>query len=198
LNTIEQYDAESVIVGWRGRRPGRGGIVFGSTVDDVVKNAKCDVYVEKIGARAGEPIESILLPTAGGPHAELAAATAQAIARATDAVLQLVYVIPEDPTPADRQRAENLIAEAMADLQPSRVETKIIESDDVVEGIVEESRNHDITIIGATRTGLLKRILFGAIPEAVGQRVGTTVIMTKRYLDVGSRARELVERGPGQ
>ena len=187
LNTLAQHDADAVLLGWRGRAtPGRS-VVFGSTVDTVVTDADCDVYVEKIGAGSGV-VDSILLPTAGGPHAELAAETAATIADATGATLHVINVISPDASPEDRERAEGLLAEAATRLSggDAVVETELVEGDDVVGAIVAETQRHDLTIIGATREGLLQRILFGAIPEAVGRRAQNTVIMTKRHLDVTS------------
>lgn len=44
----------------------------------------------------------------------------------------------------------------------------------------------DITFIGAAGEGLLKQLVFGAIPEAVGRRAESTVIMAKRDLGITS------------
>ncbi|NIS36248.1 MAG: universal stress protein, partial [Actinobacteria bacterium] len=52
LNTLTQHEADAVILGWRGHPPSRSDVVFGSTVDRVVRDADCDVYVEKIGPAA--------------------------------------------------------------------------------------------------------------------------------------------------
>lgn len=53
---------------------------------------------------------------------------------------------------------------------------------------------HDLTVIGATREGLLQRVLFGAISEAVGQRTQSTAIMIKSFLGVTSRLAWLFNR----
>ena len=59
----------------------------------------------------------------------------------------------------------------------------------VFAGIVATSDDHDLTVIGATREGLLQQLLFGAVPEGVGERVAGTVIMAKRDLAIRSRLR---------
>ena len=72
--------------------------MLGSVVDSVVTNADCDVLVERIGPEAA--VESILVPTAGGPHAEFATEVAGAIARTTGATVEAVRVIdPGDFAP---------------------------------------------------------------------------------------------------
>jgi nucleotide-binding universal stress UspA family protein len=71
---------------------------------------------------------------------------------------------------------------------------EVIESDDVVAAIVNASETHDLTIIGATREGLLQRFIFGSIPEQVGRDAAGTVIMAKKDLGITSRIRRLFSR----
>ena len=162
--------------------------MLGSTVDVVVREASADVFVERIGGDAEGDLDSILLPTAGGPHAELAAETAAAIARTEGSSVEVLMVVDEDATAADRRTAEALVAgvaEGLADLD---VTTRVA-AGDVVDTIVDATADHDLTIIWATQEGLLQELVFGAIPVEVGQRAGGTVIMTKRYLGITSRLR---------
>jgi nucleotide-binding universal stress UspA family protein len=63
----------------------------------------------------------------------------------------------------------------------------VLEGEEVVDAIVEESSGYDLTIIGATREGLLQQFVFGVIPEQVGRRANSTVIMAKRNLAITSR-----------
>lgn len=190
LNTLAQHDADGVLLGWRGQRAQGRDVVLGTTVDRVVRDADCDVYVEKVGA-ATRRVDSILLPTAGGPHAELAAATAGVIARAEGATVRIMNVIEPGAEAADRRQAEALVASVAAEFKETDipVETAVVEAEDVVGAITAKTGEHDLTIIGATREGLLQRLLFGAIPETVGQRAPNTVIMTKRRLRITSELR---------
>nr|WP_276276966.1 hypothetical protein [Halomicroarcula sp. SYNS111] len=59
---------------------------------------------------------------------------------------------------------------------------------------VEASADHDLTIIGATREGLLQQIVFGTIPDTVGRNAEGTVIMAKRNLGITSSIRRLFSR----
>ena len=66
-----------ILVGWSGAR-GRGRYLLGTTLDPVVQNSPCDVAVVRAEARTGSldqapgAVERVLVPTAGGPNAELA------------------------------------------------------------------------------------------------------------------------------
>jgi len=191
LNTIEQHESEVVLLGWKGRRGSpRRNIVLGTNVDRVVRDAQADVLVERIGGAASTHVESILLPTAGGPHAAYAAEVAEAIARPNGAHVEVLYVVPPDATESERQRGRALLDRAAADIDGAgSVETTLVEDDDVVEAIVERSAAFDLTIIGATREGLLEQLVFGAVPEAVGSRSENVVIMAKKNLGFTSLVR---------
>jgi len=188
LNTIEQVDADSVLMGWSGSGSRRRDIVLGSTVDVVVRDADADVFIERFHDAADGRVDSILVPTAGGPHASLAAETAHAIATAEDAAVEVLHVVSSEPKPAERSEAESLVVETAASFEGFEVTTRV-EEGDVVESIVDASADHDLTVIGATQEGLLQEFVFGAVPVEVGTRAHNTVIMTKRHLGITSRLR---------
>lgn len=187
LNTIEQYNSDAVLIGWGGWRSRRRNLVLGSIVDTVVTNATCDVLVERIDPESTGTVTSILLPTAGGPHAELANEVANAIARTTDARIELLRVVASNASEDEHTNAEATLEAALTELDDIEAERTIIENDDIVEAITDRSADHDLTVIGATREGILQRVVFGAIPEQVGERVESTVILTKRNLEITSR-----------
>jgi nucleotide-binding universal stress UspA family protein len=193
LNTVIQHDSDAVVLGWKGRRTQRRDVVLGTNVDRIVKEADCDVFVEKFGLRASGEVDSVLLPIAGGPHATLAVETAGAIAARTGATVHAVYVVPSDATDEERTQATTMLATATEALS-SPVETRVLTNDDVVTALVDESANHDLTVIGATREGVFQKFIFGTIPETVAERAPATVIMTKRALDVGDRLQQSVTK----
>ncbi len=193
LNTAIQHDSDAVVLGWKGRRTQRRDVVLGTNVDRIVREADCDVFVEKFGMRADGEVDSVLLPIAGGPHATLAVETAGAIAARTGATVRAVYVIPSDATDEERRQATAMLTTA-TELLSSPVETRALTNDDVVSALVDESANHDLTVIGATREGVFQKFIFGTIPETVAERAPATVIMTKRSLDVGDRLKQSVTK----
>ncbi|MFB6121609.1 MAG: amino acid permease [Halobacteriaceae archaeon] len=183
LNTVEQADVDLVLLGWRGRSR-RRDVALGSNVDQVVTGARCDVLVERMGP--AEKVESILVPTAGGPHAAFAAEIARAIALPNEARVDVLHVA--DAEEGGAERSEKILARTVDLLDDDvQVTTQSVVSDDVVDEIVERSRDYDLTIIGSSRESLLQQLVFGAIPEAVGRRAKSTVIMAKRDLGITSR-----------
>jgi amino acid transporter len=190
INTVKQHGSDAVLMGWRSRKSQRRDFVLGSTVDKVVMDAPCDVLVEKIGDEAGDELDSVLLPVAGGPHGEYAAEIAGALAAPNEAAVTVAHVARPGEDDAQREEDEAMLAEVEEIVGDSgRVSTELLESDDVVDAIVTASQDHDLTVIGATREGLLQQLVFGAVPEEVGRRAEGLVIMAKKNLGVRSRLR---------
>jgi amino acid transporter/nucleotide-binding universal stress UspA family protein len=191
LHTIQQYGSDAVLMGWHATDHPRRDKVLGSIVDEVARRADCDVLVERIAEDGSADVDSILLPTAGGPNAAYAATIARAIARTNDAGVELLRCLGGGD---DRQQAEALMDETAAELEDVEFTKTVVDADDVVDEIVDRSAGHDLTIIGATREGILQRLVFGDIPEEVGRRAHGTVIMAKKKLPVTSRIRKLFDR----
>lgn len=189
VHTVSQYDSDAILMGWHGGPARRRDVVVGSTVDSVVRNADCDVLVERIGSE-GAP-ESIVLPTAGGPHAEYAAEVARAIAHTTGASVLVLRIVAHGETGDEAVVGVDSLEKTVELLADVSCDTRKVENPDVAQAIIDESENHDLTIIGATREGILQQLVFGSIPEQVGREASGTVIMAKRDLGVTSRLRRL-------
>lgn len=192
LGAIHDHDADAVLLGWQDRP--RSNFVLGSNVDRIVNRAACDVIVEKIGPEANG-VESILVPTAGGPHAAFAAEIAGSIARSNDASVEVIHVV--SPAMSDRERRarrEETVEATAAILDGVDIETRLLVGTDVADTIVERSAVHDITVVGASREGVLQQLLFEGIPEEIGRRARSTVIMAKRNEGITSRLGRLIAR----
>ncbi|WP_049999016.1 amino acid permease [Halococcus sediminicola] len=193
LNTITQYDTDAVLMGWGSRGSRRREIVFGSVVDTIAAEADCDVLVERLGSDATGDLESVLLPTAGGPHADLSAEICRAVCRATGAHAEVFRVVPPNGDADDaRERAEETATRL--EEHGVTVETTVVEDDDVLDAITDRSGAHDMTVIGATREGVLQQFVFGAIPEEVARAAEDTVLIAKRNEGLSSRARYSLRR----
>ncbi|WP_227375081.1 universal stress protein [Haladaptatus halobius] len=182
-DAVVEFDCDALVVGWHDRdRPSE--FVLGTNVDRLVARAPCDVLVEKIGPADG--VDSILVPVAEGPHAELAADVARAIALANGARVRLLRVAADD-----RDEAERLLAGVVNRVPPARVETDV-RTGSVTETVVAEASKHDVTVLGSTRRGVLRRQLVGTVPQTVGRRANTTVIITRREVGIRPRLNRLI------
>jgi nucleotide-binding universal stress UspA family protein len=173
LHGVRERDCDALLLGWEQRT--RQDAVLGTNVDRIVRRADCDVLVEKIGALAGE-VEGVLLPVAESRHADLAASVARAIAVANDATVTLLRVVG---SATEEAAARDLLAAKADSLSGVEVETAVREGD-VPDTIVAESERHDVTVLGSTRTGAIRRRVVGSTPQEVGRRAAGTVILAKR------------------
>jgi amino acid transporter len=193
LNTILQHEPKAVLLGWDGRMPRGQELFFGSVVDRVLSEAACDVLVETAGSGRVSEAESLLLPTAGGPHAELALSTAASLARGSGGrVVPVTVVSPEAPA-EERRRARALLDGAVGRLGEAAGEPILLEAEDVAAALVTEGARHDLIVLGATHEGRLRQLAVGAIPYAVAEKSDTPVLMVRRRPGVASR---LIRRLP--
>ena len=172
-----------------------------STIDTVIDEAECDVFVENVGVREGEhalyvpdvdghtvaslaesdaeTIESILLPVGTGPHAALASEAARAVARAFDASVTVLHVVPPDASGKERSDARDLLTFAEYVLGPEvRSETELREASDPTDVIIEEAQNHDFTSIGSPEQKFrLRDLVFKPVQETLVGEKDVTVLM---------------------
>lgn len=186
LHAVKERNSECLIVGWQagdtttseGGRwvngPLRGGTVLGGDVGRIVRRADCDVLVEKIGAVA-DGVRAVLLPVAESPHADLAAGVARAIAVSNDARVDLLRVVDEsDDEPAARDLL-GALAEQLSGVEVNRE----IRVGDPADEIITASRSRDVTVLGATRTGVIRRRVMGSTPQNVSQHAEGTIIVAR-------------------
>jgi uncharacterized hydrophobic protein (TIGR00271 family) len=194
LDAAVEENAALIVLGWE--RPARPrGASLGQIADAVLQDAPCDVLVMRGGQ--AEPIRRILVPTAGGSHAQAAARLATLLAKALQAEVTLLYVQSELATTEQMEESRRKIAETLEapSVKPSpeeKPEEKIVVAKSVAEGIIHEAKEHDLVLLGVSDETLLDQIVFGNIPLQVAARVpqtalvqgyqGVTKIWTRRLL----------------
>lgn len=181
LDTAREEESDLILLGWRGQTA-EGEAQLGQVVDEVVRNAPCDVALVK--GREVKDLKRILVPTAGGPHAPLAARLGLQLAADCDGRVTMLYVVPRGSGQAGHPQAYERIEATIADLPHVELaEPHIIEADgDIVESILGESaRGYDLTLLGASNMGIVDRLVFGNVPERFAREANTPVIMTKHF-----------------
>ena len=186
-----EVDADVILAGWRGRPP-REGVVLGSYLDTVLADAGCDVLVQRIQEPRPADLDSILVAVGGGPHAEFAAETAASLAREHDATVRLVHGRSSTDPEQSSLAAEGLLADAADGLEGVDVERVILETGDVPGTITDLTADHDLTLLGVTEGGFLKRRLLGSLSDSVARHAAGTVILAKRHESTPSRLRRLL------
>lgn len=168
-------------------RHGAGLLLMGeetpASLTDIVKGTvaervPCDaVVVNKL--RETPTVASILVPVANGPHSGVSVRVAGALARATDAWVELLYV--SDDADADEERANRLFADARTHIPAGvDVDTWHLEAPDVSEAIVHHSSHYDVTVVGSPQKGRLRRFLFGSTTGEIASEADNSVLTAHR------------------
>lgn len=174
---VSEFDCDGLLLGWHDRQ--RRDAILGSNVDRILERAPCDVFVERITTPI-EHVDSILLPVAASPHTDLAASVARAIARTNDATVDVIHVLDPGSTGDERQAGEDLLDATAAGLGSVTHETRLVEARSVANAIVDEAAEHDVIVLGSTRSGDLQRRLVGSVPQEVSRRTGSITILTRQ------------------
>ncbi len=180
IGTANEENCQIIVMGWRGPTLAHRAEV-GSVLGPVLDEAPCDVIVVK--GRELEAIRRVLVPTAGGPHAPLAAKVGLTLVGESDGQVTLLNVISHDR--ADKaavEQAQRHIAQTVAALggQPNVIE-RVDVAPDVVSGILAAAEEHDLILLGATEESILDQVLFGRLPQQVASRTRKPVAVVKRY-----------------
>lgn len=202
-DTAVEEECDLILLSWP-VRTSQEGTRMGRVLDPVVRNAPCDVAVVAYQPAsfqddevAADPlaIQNILVPTAGGPHAPLATHLALLLAREFDASTRTVYVARPDASETELaqgyERIESTLQtmrEALRELlniDPSQedvqLESVVVQSPSVVDGIIQAGSESDLVFIGASEESLIDQVIFGTLPEQVARACPTPVVMVKRY-----------------
>jgi amino acid transporter/nucleotide-binding universal stress UspA family protein len=179
LAAAERHRADVLVMGWKGFTDARERII-GEVADYVIRHAPCDMMLLKI---AGEgKFKSCLFPTAGGPHARLAAVFLNQLAGAFGMKVTAAHVVREGASEKERAEAEERMDKALAAMEDTvATEKRLIEARSVAGGIAIASRDYDMVVIGAAKEPLFRKLLFGEIPEKVARYSPSSVLVVKRY-----------------
>jgi nucleotide-binding universal stress UspA family protein len=177
-------EADLIIFGWGGRPGGKRGAeaVFSPTIDEVVRDAPCDIAVVK--QRGVKNVERILTPVRGGPHAELALRFAAALGRYFEARVDVMHVVPADISPTVRSQAERALATFVRQHAGDPARPLLVAGEDVAPTILGEAEGAQLVVMGAaamTPTDMAQSngALFGVLPETIAQHARPTVIVVK-------------------
>lgn len=184
LETSRDRYCDLIILGWKGHSTNQEKL-FGTITDDIVKYARNDMMLVKIVGK--QPPRQLLLPTAGGKHAQAAEAYAVALAKHFQGDITVCNVAtPQADAERLRQNDETLAqaVKRINEFGAPRVGSKVIQSDGVSKGIIQAATYYDAVMVGAAGKGNYSQLLFGNIPEEIAKNTDKSVIMVKHYQPV--------------
>lgn len=186
VEAAREENANLILLGWSGTADADS--VLGTTIDEAVRNAPCDIAVAK-----GVSLSSarrILVPIRGGPHAALAFKLATGLADRVDGIVTALRVERPDGNERDdegsiasrerdREELEAILATAH---RPDRVREVVVEANDVVEAILRQAETHQVVVMGAAAGPQDPDQIFGPIAEEIARRVDKGLVVVKTRL----------------
>jgi amino acid transporter/nucleotide-binding universal stress UspA family protein len=178
LQTAEDEQATLVLMGWKGYTSTRDRIM-GEVTDKIVRLAPCDlITVKLLGDR---PIRRILMTTAGGPHATLAAEYVGIYHATGECEVTCCYVLQPGASERDRQKARQWIKKTVRFTNlKGKITIRLLEGKRVATSLVKTAPDYDLIVLGASREGVFSNVLFGEIPEKTARYSKTQVMIVKR------------------
>jgi len=149
----------------------------------------CDLVVWRGHDHPPAP-RRVLIPSAGGPNASLAMQLADALADAYEGELTVLSVLPTSADEAAISEKQASIKRDLGkrlektDIAAEEIHINLVQSRSPVDGILDAaaSGEYDLMMIGASREGVLHRLVFGEIPEKVALQAQIPVLVIKRPL----------------
>lgn len=147
---------------------------FGGPTD---RHPDCHTVVGT-GLEHFESPSSILVPVAKGPHSGLAVKIAAALARAHDAWLELLHVVPADASDSVESDVRGLLDSYSHRVDGASADCLVEHNNDVTGAIAKQASYHDLTVLGAPQKGRLRRWLFGSTTDTVCEDVQNGPVLT--------------------
>ncbi len=168
------YEGQDLIVLERRREELNDRLPTGIT-SYVLRHAHCGVVL--VEDRGFEGADEIAVVATRGAYDPLKLLVADAIAEETGAELSLLQAVPADVTDARRATIEEYHAE-LTRLLTVPVNSRIIETDDRVAGLVRFAESADLVVTGTENRGL-SGVLLGRPGDRLVDAVDVTAIMVQ-------------------
>jgi amino acid transporter/nucleotide-binding universal stress UspA family protein len=179
LQTAEAEKADLVLMGWKGYTTTRDRIM-GEVTDKVVRHVPCDLITVKL--QGDRPLRRMLIPTAGGPHATLAAEFVGMYHDAYGCDVNCCYVISPGADEHTREQAMQWMHKTVRLTGLSgKVTMRLVEGKKVATALIKAAADYDLIVLGASKEGVFSSVLFGEIPEKVARYSPVPVMIVRRY-----------------
>ena len=181
LETSSERYCSLIILGWKGHTT-TAQRILGDITDTVVNHAQADLMLAKIVS--DQPFKKIMIPTAGGEHAQCAERYAADLTKFTRGQLTLLQVAAPNTSAENLERNSQILKTALERIPADNdleITTKVVTDQDVTDGILNAGKGYDLVMIGAAGKSIYPQILFGSIPEEIAKNLDTSVIVVKHH-----------------
>ncbi len=180
IETCNERKIDLMVLGWEGAIPARDR-VFGTILDEIILNTVCDIAMVCRAPVKDMPVERVLIPVSNLRYAILSLQVAEALKPDPEMRIALFHGTPHDDMSGIRRKIQEELTRLADVITPGRYDIIIKKTENITGAILEETRNHDMIIMGAPEEGLVRRAIFGDLPERIAREIRGPMILTKRY-----------------
>src|SRR2546426_36212 len=176
LDNIREDETDLLILGWRGGW--RRGRILGTNVDRFVQEAPCDVVVFK-SAGLKEKVERILVMNAPEWHVSYATGYAILLAKKHRAKITILSAVQTDRE-LEKERGYSARLAEMRRTHGVAFEEKFVKIRNIVDTVVDEAKNYDLLVLGASTEWRLTQFAFGPMQDQIARRTETPTLMVRK------------------
>ena len=178
VHTAQEEDCNFIVLG-REKNPTFLERFFSSIIDSVIQKFPGEVAVLH-GNIKKENIKTILIPFSTDLHAILATEIAPAFQDYFKCEVKILLVFDPEMTMAEREERKVKVNELIKE-NPLEAHIKILPNTDILMGIVDESKNADLILMGG-KTGDFIELMFGrSLAEEITEQSACPVLWVKEY-----------------
>jgi len=180
IETCEQRKIDLMILGWEGSQAARNR-VFGTKLDEILLNTICDIALICKAPAKDADIKKVLIPVSNIKFAILSLKIAEAMFHENDVQIDLLHATPHDDISEEKEKCATDLQKCSDEINPERFQIVIRKTYRASEAILNEAPKYDMIIMGAPEEGLIKRALFGDLPNLIAKELDLPIILTKKY-----------------
>ena len=173
MSVVRKEKNPLVIMGWHGS--GLAKYMHGNITYRMLQEAPADVGVLRMHDRE-RTFQNILFPYGGGKYSKMTAKVVNRIANAYDARITLLNVVDHEEDVEDTRVYLNKSA-AKFD-QPTEIK---VCSGDLIERVVEYSKQYDLIIMGASLDWGIQEVVTGFRTDKIMEQAACSVLIIKSY-----------------
>jgi amino acid transporter/nucleotide-binding universal stress UspA family protein len=178
IDTAKDEAANTVLIGWKGYTRSQKR-VFGRKLDEILRQTPCDVILLKAEDRL--VAEKVLVLSGGLWHVSSATEVAAWLAKSWGGrVTILDAIINEAHLAKAREYAKRLTG--IVESEGVLVVTKEVHPETIVGGVVAESMEYDLLVMGASSARGWERFAFGPIQDRIIKSAKCPVLVYKRTI----------------
>jgi uncharacterized hydrophobic protein (TIGR00271 family) len=168
----------------------------------LLSSAPCDLMLIRASGTSGEKCERVLIPAAGGPHAQVALRIGRGLAKHDDAEISPLFVCvrasAEDEDEAKEvglKQLERTIKQAGVTTKIARIKPRVVLANTPQAGIGSAAKDgYDLVLVGASNQGFMSRVLFGTVPARLLEgKSATAIAVVRKARPLSTRAVEALD-----